>query len=245
MKIPIINQSGESLDFDYRQAKAGQESAWVFVLGHGVTGDKDRPIVAEAAQALNAAGFDTLCFSFAGNGKSQGRFEEATITKEVGDLGAVLDTLSGRNIGYLGHSMGAAVGVLRAKADPRIRLLISLAGMVDTRRFAQTEFGTLTPGRDLMWDEASCPLDQFFMTDLCQTVKTVADSARTLEIPWLLIHGRKDDIVPIDESQSIAAMGNPNVRFVPFDAADHSFTGAARAPCLAALVQWAATVSPL
>ena len=40
------------------------------------------------------AGIPALRFSFSGNGGSEGRFEDSCITKEVEDLGAVIDALA-------------------------------------------------------------------------------------------------------------------------------------------------------
>lgn len=170
---------------------------WLVILGHGVTGDKDRPVIIENAAALNAAGFNTLRFSFAGNGESAGNFRESTISKEVDDLGAILDAVGPTypQITYIGHSMGAAVGVLRAARDPRIKALISLAGMVNTKAFAETEFADASPDRDLMWDEPGCPLSSLFMEDLCQTIGSVAPKAEQVHVPWLLVHGTADDVV--------------------------------------------------
>ena len=123
--------------------------------GHGVTGNKDRPFVVALAEGLAAAGIHALRFSFAGNGASEGRFADATISKEVEDLGAVLSVLDGYSVCYVGHSMGGAVGVLRTSGDERIRLLVSLAGMVHTRAFAEREFGEEVPDEGCMWESQS------------------------------------------------------------------------------------------
>jgi len=84
MNQTIQNSLGETLDYTFAPGvDAAKKSGWIVVLGHGVTGNKDRPVVVDPANVLNAAGFDTLRFSFAGNGDSQGDFRDATISKEV------------------------------------------------------------------------------------------------------------------------------------------------------------------
>ena len=86
MNQSIKNDSGESIDYSFASGDAAlKKPGWLVVLGHGVTGNKDRPVVADTAAALNAAGFDTLRFSFAGNGDSAGDFRDATISKEVNE----------------------------------------------------------------------------------------------------------------------------------------------------------------
>ncbi|MDP6929202.1 MAG: alpha/beta fold hydrolase, partial [Planctomycetota bacterium] len=147
----ISNDCGERIDASLHEGAPGRRD--LVVLGHGVTGNKDRPFLVALAQALADKGLAALRISFSGNGNSQGEFSASTITKEVADLGHVLDALDGWNIAYVGHSMGGAVGVIRASQDPRIRLLVSLAGMVHTQDFAQRKFGDNTPGQDCMWDK--------------------------------------------------------------------------------------------
>lgn len=235
----IRNAHQERIDYSYQQADPQMPSEWLYLIAHGVTGNKDRPIVVDAAKALNAAGFDTLAFSFSGNGDSEGRFQDSTISKEVEDLGAVLDAIPERKIAYVGHSMGAAVGVLRAAKDPRIQRLVSLAGMVDTKTFALTEFGEETPDQGLMWEEESCPLSQAFMSDLCETIGSVLDAAKSVSVPWLLLHCEADDVVPIKDSESIAALGKTNVTFQKIEGGDHSFNDLVKAPALAVLAHWA------
>ena len=238
----IQNPQGETLDYTFAPgADASKKDGWIVVLGHGVTGDKERPVVVDPANALNAAGFDTLRFSFAGNGDSEGDFRDATISKEVGDLTAVLNAVATAypNIAYVGHSMGGAVGVIQAAKDPRIHALVSLAGMVDTKAFAQTEFGAETPDAGLMWEEDDCPLSSKFMHDLCDTIGSVAPLAESVSVPWLLVHGRADDVVLPKDTQTIRDRKGDAVKVVWVEGADHSFNDPAhKTQMTEAVVAW-------
>lgn len=217
----IRNPSGEVLDYTFHAGTEG--SRHIAVLGHGVTGNKDRPFVVALAEGLAAAGIHALRFSFAGNGASEGRFADATISKEVEDLGAVLGTLDGYSVCYVGHSMGGAVGVLCASRDERIRLLVSLAGMVHTHAFAAREFGEEVPDEGCMWEEPDCPLSQAYMDDMAQ-IDTVVRRGAEIVVPWLLVHGSEDDVVPIDDSHDILARASGNAELVVIDGADHVFS---------------------
>jgi alpha-beta hydrolase superfamily lysophospholipase len=222
----IKNHFNETLDYTFAPGVSNQKkSDWLVILGHGVTGNKDRPVMADTAKALNAAGFDTLGFSFAGNGESEGRFENATISKEVNDLNAILDAAAPAysNICYIGHSMGGAVGVIQAARDRRIKALVSLAGMIDTKAFAETEFGEEVPNEGVMWEEASCPLSSAFMQDLCQTIATVAPQAESIDVPWLLLHGTADDVVLPRDSEHIQSLEKKTTEIAFITDADHSF----------------------
>lgn len=242
MDQPLKNTRGEKIDYTFAAgAGACRNPEWLILLGHGVTGNKDRPVVADTAAALNEAGFDTLRFSFAGNGASEGAFQESTITREVSDLRAILNVVSAKypRIAYIGHSMGAAVGVLLASEDPRIQALVSLAGMVDTRKFATTEFGSEVPDEGLMWDDEKCPLSSDFMQDLCETIGSVAPAADSVTVPWLLVHGTADDVVLPEDTRCISELKGDAVDVKFVEGADHSFNEPEhKAAMTTAVVAW-------
>ena len=161
----IRNQQGEKIDYSYHQGKEGSDV--LVVIGHGVTGNKDRPFVMTLADGLAEEGFATLRMSFTGNGDSEGTFQDCTITKEVEDLGSVLDVVAaGRQIVYAGHSMGGAVGVIATAKDNRISKLVSLAGMVHTAKFCEVEFGDQVPDEGCMWEDEECPLSSKYVNDM-------------------------------------------------------------------------------
>ena len=126
MFTELRNSHGEALDFAFHEGRS--DAAHLVVLGHGVTANKDRPFLVALAEQVSARGHHVLRISFSGNGASEGLFADSTVSKEVADLGSVLDTIpAGLSVTYVGHSMGGAVGVLRAAQDDRIHALVSLA----------------------------------------------------------------------------------------------------------------------
>ncbi len=217
----IENSAGERLDYSFHEGSA--DSRDIVVIGHGVTGNKDRPFVIALAEGLSSVGINALRFSFAGNGDSDGRFVDATISKEVKDLGSVLEMLQGYRVAYVGHSMGAAVGVLRASRDKRIGLLVSLAGMVHTQAFAEREFGDVQPGNGFMWEDEDCPLSQQYIDDMAQ-IDSVVEIGAKIAVPWLLVHGSQDDVVPLQDTNDIIARASFGADQVVLDGADHVFS---------------------
>lgn len=231
----IRNRRGERLDYTFHEGVGTTKN--IVVLGHGVTGNKDRPFVVALGEGLAAAGIPALRFSFSGNGASEGKFTDSTISKEVEDLGAVLDVLEDHTVCYVGHSMGGAVGVLRASTDDRIRLLVSLAGMVHTKAFAQREFGDVTPDEGFMWDEPDCPLSQAYMDDLTQ-IDTVVDLSPQISVPWLLVHGDEDDVVPIEDSRDILAKANDQTQLIRLQSANHVFSDESTPVMVERVIVW-------
>ena len=231
----IKNQRGERLDYSFHEGEKGSKN--IVVLGHGVTGNKDRPFIVALGEGLAAQGISALRISFSGNGASGGSFIDSNISKEVDDLGAVLDALAGYSIGYVGHSMGSAVGVLLASMDDRVKFLVSLAGMVHTGAFAQREFSEVIPGQGTMWDDSDCPLSQAYMDDLMQ-IDTVVGCASHIRVPWLLVHGKDDDVVPVQDSHDIFQKANEPKQLIEIDGAGHIFSGDSTGVMVDKVVDW-------
>jgi alpha/beta superfamily hydrolase len=241
----LRNGRGERLEFAFhapRGTAGASARAAIVVIGHGVTSHLDRPWLVALGEALAAHGIAALRFSFAGNGRSEGRFEEATLTKEVEDLGAVIDAVEeaeGGRIAYAGHSMGAAIGVLRAAEDRRIAALVSLAGMVHVDAFFRRHFGALAPGEPML-GKAGCPWTEALAEDAARIGSLTALAAR-IDVPWRLVHGDADEMVPLADSLDAVAAAGGRPELVTLRGADHRFTGSIPA-LLAATVPWLAGV---
>ncbi len=218
--MDLFNAAGERLDHTFTPGDTGRRA--LVIVAHGVTSHHDRDYLNALAAGLAARGVAALQITYAGNGRSEGSFEACTISKEVADLGSVLDAFDGWTVGYAGHSMGGAVGALRAAQDPRIRALCSLAGMVQVQSFMERTFGHLSPGQAML-DKPECPLSQIFLDD-ARVIGDTLSAAREVDVPWLLIHGTADDLVPHSDSEEAGA-ANPNARLELLPGADHRFAG--------------------
>jgi pimeloyl-ACP methyl ester carboxylesterase len=245
LPFPIRNAPGERLDVAYQPAAGAAGDAAppaVVVIGHGVTSHWDRPWQTELAEALADAGLASVLVSYAGNGNSEGRFEDVTPTKEAADLGSVLDALAAwgvSRLAYAGHSMGGAVGVLRASSDDRLVALVSLAGMFHVRTFMERTFGHLVPGEGLMLDKPGCVWNRTLADDAAR-IGSLHVQAAAVRVPWLLVHGEADELVPFQDAidARAAAGGRPDLVALP--GIDHRFTGAIPQVC-AAVVPWLTT----
>lgn len=217
----FINKQGEKLETAFHQ---GNKEGTLIIIGHGVTGNMDRFTSVGLAEGLSAKGWNCLRLSFSGNGGSEGRFQEATISKEVEDLKAVLEQVGdGVKISYIGHSMGGAVGVKTAAEDSRIHALVNMAGMVRTEKFCEVEFGEITPGEGNMWDEEGCPLSQAFVDDL-QEIGDLFSELKSLRVPILFLHGTADDVVlPADSTDGYDAVSSEK-KLVLQEGEEHTFS---------------------
>ncbi len=237
----IRNGHGERLACTWTAGAADASAPFrrrLVVIGHGLTSDRERPWSRALSESLAEQGLSSVRVAWSGNGDSEGAFTDSCITKEVDDLGAVLDAVdeAGFRCAYVGHSMGAAVGVLRAAHDPRVRALVGLAGISHTAEFVTRMFGHLRPG-DPMLDKPHCPFGDVLRADLLG-IGGVVDRARSVRVPWLLVHGGSDDVVPVRDSRDLANASGGRARLVELPDADHSFTGDGTAALVETVVPW-------
>ena len=231
----IKNPSGERLDIAFHP---GSHRDTLVILGHGLTGNKDRPLLVGLAQGLSGRGWPCMRVSFSGNGDSEGSFEDVSITKGIGDLKAILSTVPDYvRVAYVGHSMGSAIGVMTAAKDLRVNLLVSLAGMTRTADFVEREFGGLTPGEAVMWDEPDHPLSESFVTDL-KAIGDILPAAAAVTQPWLLIHGSADDLVPVQDGRDAHDAAVCRKQWLEIDGAGHMFEEVGYPPLVEAVADW-------
>ena len=88
-----------------------------------------------------------------------------------------------------------------------------------------------------MWEEPECPLSKVFMEDM-KAIKTTAPKASDIKVPWLLVHGTADDVVPIGDSQEVFALANEPKKMVEIPNANHVFSDDALEPMSEAVISW-------
>lgn len=231
----IRNRSEEKIDHTFHP---GVRADALVILAHGVTGNKDRPHLMALAEGLATLGWPCLRISYSGNGESEGRFEDSCITKEIGDLQAVMDMVPDTaKIAYVGHSMGGAVGVLTAARDLRIRALVSLAGMTHTAAFVAREFADITPGEGCMWEDENFPLSKTYVDDLNHIESTIPAAEAVIQ-PWLLIHGDADDVVPVQDGRDAFEAATCEKKWLEIPGAGHSFDPVNYPELVAAVDGW-------
>ena len=175
-----------------------------------------------------------------GTGESEHTADGYTLAQYAADVICMADHLGLTRFTYAGHSMGGAVGVVTAAEDARLRHLICLAPMVQTVRFSEAEFGTVTPDAGCMWDDPACPLSSTFVNDL-RNMGSILTAAEKLPLPVLIIHGQEDDLVPVSEAEALyhAVLHEHPVSLVRL-LTDHVFSGEATSAMCHEVVEWLA-----
>jgi len=233
----IKNNKGENIDYTFHYGSL--KNRYLLIVVHGLTGDKDHSLVTEISENVAKEGMSVLRFSFSGNGESEGRFEDSTISKGIDDLQAILNTATeqGWRSIYAGYDIGSTIGVLTATIDSRIQLLISLAGIVNTHTFSQSEFGGFSANTGYMWNDPKFPLSLEFVNDM-QQIESLLPRASSVDIPWLLVHGKIDNIVPVTDVHSLLFNFENSRELIEIDDADHQFSGDAINTLSESVINW-------
>ncbi|MCB0834771.1 MAG: prolyl oligopeptidase family serine peptidase [Bacteroidetes bacterium] len=201
----------------------------VLILCHGFKGFKDWGFFPYVAEMLCKKGFIVVKFNFSGSGIGEDlqnftdleRFATNTYSRELDDLDRVLEELEKGNVcgkqgyldrvGILGHSRGGGMAVLKAAFDNRIHVVVTWSAIshVDRKSFldimpqwkrqGNTEIQNSRTGQ---WMR----LDLDIVEDIEKNGKSklhILKTASKLDTPYLLVHGDKDESVPVGESRSI------------------------------------------
>jgi pimeloyl-ACP methyl ester carboxylesterase len=185
------------------------EAASAVILCHGMESNKESAKLVAMSRELAAKGILALRFDFSGSGESEGKFEEMTYSGEVEDLRAAYEVVMKyrpKKIGVLGSSMGGTVALLFAAEEQNVAALVTIAAPVHPERFSER---LSTPEDTEQWraqgfiEYHGRRLNVSLLHDL--EVLDVPKAARKISCPVLVIHGDKDDIVPVEEGHELFA----------------------------------------
>ena len=181
------------------------------VLSPCFTCTRDIAPVRNLARDLADAGYLACRFDPIGTGKSDGRFEEATVSRYRDDLVAVARALAPRAspLHLVGHRLGGVVSLLAARAAGAVTVttlasnatraaLLRLIGSGTFERARREGSAPFDPG-----DGVSRNLSRELVLDLER--HDPQEEARTLARPLLVLHGDRDAVVPLERGRELAA----------------------------------------
>lgn len=198
------------------------------VAGHCFTCSRHTGILRRICSDLCDAGFAALRFDFSGNGQSGGVFDQSTWSKQILEMEAAVDQMrqdGAQWIGVLGHSLGAAIALLVARKLPMVAAVCRVAGRVSALR--ATHFLTARQRSDLSRSGQAqftsrgrqLTINQDFFADAQRY--DLEEVIRALTIPLLVVHGDRDDIIPVAEAQRAKAANPAWVDLAIVEGGDH------------------------
>ena len=214
------------------------------VLCHGFKGFGRWGFFPYLAEKIAEAGMHAISFDFSGSGVGADRetfteaaaFERNTYLKELRDVARVEAEAQargwlGERYGLFGHSRGGGVAVLHAARSAHVGALVTWASIAIFGRWPAHEI----PGwRERGWLEVKNgragemlrvgtgvleEMERFGRTEL-----DILAAAGRLTIPWLIVHGTKDETVPVEDATRLhAAASGARAELLLVDGADHTF----------------------
>jgi uncharacterized protein len=168
------------------------------LLCHGNAGNVGDRVL--HAALLTTAGFDVLLFDYRGYGRSSGRpSEEGTYRDARAALTCLLEQpgVDPARVFYLGESLGGAVALDLALGRPPAGLVL-LSSFTGVREVGRLHY-PFVPA--------------FLIPDAYPTVRQI----HGLRAPLLVLHGDRDDIVPLSQGRALfeAARGPKQMHVFP------------------------------
>lgn len=181
------------------------EGPWPAVIvnhaGFGTAGD-----FSDVALLIRDRGYLVFNPDFRGSGESQGSHEGAK--GEVDDVIAAVDYLFSRGlvrdgrVGMYGQSHGAAVSMLAAERDPRIKAVVAEAGFYDAADLYYNAANSDDPQLRSLVDQF-LPMAGGTPEEKPEeyAVRSALNYASSIQAAVLLIHGEKDPLCPVGQAR--------------------------------------------
>jgi dipeptidyl aminopeptidase/acylaminoacyl peptidase len=190
-----------------------------------------------------------ISFNFSGSGVGVGsdgfsepeRFAHSTFTNDLIDIGTVCEALINGTLveglvrtdsyGLFGYSRGGGATVLHAAANSAVASIVTWAAISHVNRWdpkTMAEWranGMRVPPGDGETENL------FFYTDMLDDLEQNAEAlditvaASRVKAPWLILHGKRDDFVPVSEGkQLVGAVTGSDAEMREIEGGNHTFT---------------------
>ncbi len=215
----IIHSEGKKM---YGNFCLPVEGAPCVIVSHGLESSKDGDKWLVLSPRLRDAGIASLRFSYRGCGegeeKSEGDFEDTTLTSRIADYRAAIDfvlkaKIDKSRLGAIGSSFGGMVAL--AAKDKRIKAMVILAtpySIPSPKRLKPGSYIELGSGNRLKTS---------FYEDLRQY--NLGDDIKKIHCPLLIIQGSQDEVVPVEDAYNLYSHANEPKRLEIIDGANHVF----------------------
>jgi pimeloyl-ACP methyl ester carboxylesterase len=230
-KIYFQNSEGHKL-CGILSDPSGDMNRSMIVLSHGLSTSKDGRTCVRLEAILNRLAFSTFRFDFFGHGESEGIFANITISEAVDDVQCAIRFVKDagyKRIGLVGSSFGGMASILTAGQSEGLFALALKSPVSDylalliARNHGQDIDAWRQAGYILVEtpDEKKERLNYSFLADAEKT-RGYAFAAN-IKAPTLIVHGDRDEIVPLAQSLKIAEL-IPDCRLEVIRGADHVYS---------------------
>jgi pimeloyl-ACP methyl ester carboxylesterase len=221
-------QNNKSQKIAAKIYKGTPESSDGVIYCHGLFSTKDGYKITHLAQDIVNAGFTLFTFDFSFMGESEGNISDMSILQEVDDLNAAFfffQKYGIENIHLIGSSMGALVSLLFSSImgeKLRSQTLIAAPVLIHeiARKMAGSDVASLPENGQTNVD--GIPINNKFFKE---AIKIDIDRAITnTKVPTLVIHGGKDEVVPLVNGAALVKTITCEKRIVLIEDGDHNLS---------------------
>jgi len=190
--------------------KNEQKNAPVLILVHGWGRNVERMMA--YIKVFYHNGFNVLAFDARNHGSSEAD-GHSSMVKFAEDIQASIDLIEKRSkdgkpqIGVLGLSIGGAGSIYAAALDPRIRSVVTVGAFAHPADMMRQEFRRRhVPYFPFVW-----LLFKYMQHRIGVTLEQIApvNNISKTQAHVFLIHGEKDDVVPLFNAQKLNNAGDP------------------------------------
>lgn len=208
------------------------KNTFIMILIHGHHTSKDNLTNQKLEKLLSKKGIAIFRFDIYGHGESDGKIDDLTISEGIDDLNNAIRLVNKKgykNIGLLGSSLGGNVALIGASKFNNLKLLVLKSPVSDFReriinKFSKKELQEWKKKSFREYQSAHLgPIRQkyVFYTDAKKLNGYAA--AKKIKIPTLIVHGDKDEQVPLEYSKKTSKIIK-NCRLEIIKGANHSYT---------------------
>lgn len=224
----------------------------VVIFSHGFKGFKDWGAFNLVADAFAEAGFVFVKFSFSHNGTTVDHpqdfvdleaFGNDNISIELDDLGEAIDWVcsgefpvsaneyNANEIYLTGHSRGGGISILKAREDSRIKKLSTWGSVNEIGKYWKKDemekikrdgvifvpnarTNQMMPIKWQMYEDYFANIGRLF----------IPDAVKQISIPFLIVHGVKDETVPVSSATEMKEWNN-SAEVLLLENGNHNFGG--------------------
>jgi uncharacterized protein len=250
--IKIPNKHGDNLVTDIC-FQANKIDLPLVIFCHGFKGFKDWGGFPYAMDKLAQAGFCSVSFNFSYNGVGEegedlkhftrlDRFAKNTFSRELDDLGSVIDYFQDHRSDYgskhinaddltlIGHSRGGGIAILKAAEDKRVKKLITLASVSKFDRHSEDfkkrwkEKGYYEVMNTRTKQLMRMDYDLIEDLEINKERLNIINAMSKIEIPVLIIHGKEDLSVGYSDAEVLYSSNNKGkTKMVLLENTGHTF----------------------
>lgn len=249
-KLIIKNSKEEKLAGVFYPVKNSKK---LIIFCHGRLVTKDNAFYIELCEQLFESGFNVYRFDFSGNGESEGKFEECTVSKDVLDIKSVVDYFKSKGFKIfclIGHSKGAVEVLLHQSAYNSAKSVVDISGVVDQRdstirKYTRERINEINKDgyTTIKYEGKPFKISKKYFYDRAG-YGDIRPKVNKIKTPILVLHGTEDEDINYKNGEKMKKILKKKDKFVPIEGAGHFFKERIhREKLIDSIISWLKTLS--